>query len=208
MRASRISISRLARSSTLSPACAIRWKKKQGAFRNAFYSPFPNTVFTVLGLGPSPNYDKTRTDKAVSGTLGIQYRPVDDVMLYATYNRGFKAGGVNIDANAAGTLFNNPTVFNALPPQLQGLIRLISPTSTVSTPLDPTYKPEKVNAYEVGAQVPVPEPARGPTSRCSTTTCPISRSRNSWGCASPCSTRSRPRTMASKSRTCSSFPTA
>jgi outer membrane receptor protein involved in Fe transport len=101
---------------------------------------------------PSPNYDKTRTDKAVSGTLGIQYRPVDDVMLYATYNRGFKAGGVNIDANAAGTLFNNPTVFNALPPQLQGLIRLISPTSTVSTPLDPTYKPEKVNAYEVGAK--------------------------------------------------------
>ncbi|QCI92840.1 TonB-dependent receptor [Novosphingobium sp. EMRT-2] len=127
-------------------------EKKQGAFRNSFFSPFPNTVFTVLGLGPSPNYDKTKTDKAVSGTLGIQYRPVDDVMLYATYNRGFKAGGVNIDANAAGTLFNNPTVFNALPPQLQGLIRLISPTSTVSTPLDPTYKPEKVNAYEVGAK--------------------------------------------------------
>ncbi|KAJ8138694.1 hypothetical protein OY671_008093 [Metschnikowia pulcherrima] len=54
--------------------------------------------------------------------------------------------------NAAGTSFNNPTVFNALPPQLQGSIRSISPTSTVSTPLDPTYKPEKVNAYEVGAK--------------------------------------------------------
>ncbi|KAJ8137377.1 hypothetical protein OY671_009410, partial [Metschnikowia pulcherrima] len=51
-------------------------EKKQGAFRNAFFSPFPNTVFTVLGLGPSPAYDKTRTDKAVSGTSGIQYRPV------------------------------------------------------------------------------------------------------------------------------------
>jgi iron complex outermembrane receptor protein len=29
-------------------------------------------------------------------------------MLYATYNRGFKAGGVNIDANAAGHAVQQP----------------------------------------------------------------------------------------------------
>ncbi|MEH3101366.1 TonB-dependent receptor [Sphingomonas adhaesiva] len=127
-------------------------EEKQGAFRYGFYDPRPNAVFRVLGVSPGPSYDRSTTDKAFSGTLGLQYRPVDDVMLYATYNRGFKAGGVNIDANGGGTLLNNPTEFAALPAALQGLVLALNPGQTVTAPLSPVYKPETVNAYEIGGK--------------------------------------------------------
>lgn len=109
-------------------------EKKRGAFQNSFYRPQANDVFRVLGLMPAPAFDQSVTDKAVSGTLSLQYRPAEDVMLYASYNRGFKAGGVMIDANAAGQRINNPA-------EVPGAV-----------PLDPTYKPEKINAFEIGAK--------------------------------------------------------
>lgn len=109
-------------------------EKKTGSFAYNYYDPAPNAVFRVLGVSPAPGYNDERTDKAFSGTVGAQYRPSDDVMLYATYNRGFKAGGVNMDANGAGTLVNNPL-------EVPG-----------GVPLDPTYKPETANAFEVGAK--------------------------------------------------------
>lgn len=124
-------------------------EKKRGFFNNAFYRPNPTDVFTLLGIAPSPAYDATTTNKALSGTLGVQYRPTDDIMLYATYNRGFKAGGVNMDVNAAGTLINNAAVYNALP----AAIRIgFFGNAPAQAPLNPRYKPEKVNAFEVGGK--------------------------------------------------------
>ncbi|NLR72512.1 TonB-dependent receptor [Novosphingobium sp. ERN07] len=124
-------------------------EKKRGFFNNAFYRPIPTDVFTLLGIAPSPAYDETSTNKALSGTLGLQYRPTNDVMLYATYNRGFKAGGVNMDVNAAGTLINNAAVYNALPAAIRAGFFGNAPAQA---PLDPRYKPEKVNAFEVGGK--------------------------------------------------------
>ncbi len=109
-------------------------EKKTGAFAYNYFDPAPNAVFLALGVSPGPDYSDERTDKAFSGTIGAQYRLNDDVMLYATYNRGFKAGGVNVDANGAGTVANNPEIVPG------------------AVPLDPTYKPETVNAFEVGAK--------------------------------------------------------
>lgn len=124
-------------------------EKKSGFFNNSFYRPIPTDVFTLLGIAPSPAYDETSTNKALSGTLGLQYRPTNDVMLYATYNRGFKAGGVNMDVNAAGTLINNAAVYNALPAPIRAAFFGNAPAQA---PLDPRYKPEKVNAFEVGGK--------------------------------------------------------
>ena len=109
-------------------------EKKEGSFAFDYFSPAWNDPFRLLGVSPGPAYAKSITNKAVSGTFGVQYRPNSDVMIYATYNRGFKAGGVNIDANGGGTRANNPA-------EVPGAV-----------PLDPSYKPEKVNAFEVGAK--------------------------------------------------------
>ncbi len=110
-------------------------EEKEGAFYNSYYRPQPNDVFRLLGVQPGPAYDRSHTDNAVSGTLGLQYRFSPDTMAYATYSRGFKAGGVNIDSNAAGTVANNPA---------------ITPGAVL---LDPTFKPEFIDGYEVGLKL-------------------------------------------------------
>jgi outer membrane receptor protein involved in Fe transport len=56
-------------------------------------------------------------------------------MAYATYSRGYKSGGVNIDNTAAGTIDNNPA-------ETRG-----------ATPLDPRYKSEFIDGYEIGAKL-------------------------------------------------------
>jgi outer membrane receptor protein involved in Fe transport len=40
----------------------------------------------------------------------------------------------------------------ALPAAVRYLVSLANPGKTVSAPLDPTYRPEEVNAFEVGAK--------------------------------------------------------
>lgn len=72
------------------------------------------------------------SDSAVSGTAGFKYAFETDKMGYLTYSRGFKAGGINLDTNAAGLVANNP----ALVPG--------------ATELDPTYKAEKIDGLEAG----------------------------------------------------------
>ncbi len=110
-------------------------EKKRGSFYHDYYQPAANDVLRFLGSMPGPAYAQGTTDRALSGTLGLQYRPTADVMLYASYNRGFKAGGVNIDGNAAGGVANNPA-------EVAG-----------ATPLDSRYQPETIDAFELGAKI-------------------------------------------------------
>src|SRR3546814_13146936 len=35
-----------------------------------------------------------------TGTAILSYKPVDDLMVYASYSRGYKAGGFNLDRSA------------------------------------------------------------------------------------------------------------
>jgi len=125
---------------------------KTGSFAYDYFDPNPTAWATLLNLGPAPSYDQGHTDKAVSGTFGLEYRFTPDAMAYATYNRGFKAGGINMDENAAGGVLNNAAYFNALPPQLQGLIEAVAGQGPAA-PLDPSYKPETINAFEVGTKL-------------------------------------------------------
>lgn len=124
-------------SDTVSLIAGLRYsiEKKEGGFRNSFYRPQLNDAFRLLGVQPGPSYEASTTDRALSGTAGVQFRPTDGAMIYLTYNRGFKAGGVNIDSNGGGTRLNNPAEF---------------PGAVV---LDPRFKPETVNAIELGAKL-------------------------------------------------------
>jgi iron complex outermembrane receptor protein len=126
---------------------------KRGSFNYTYTNGIPNEWATLLNLEPAPAYDVGHTDKAFSGTFGLQYKLAPDAMVYATYNRGFKAGGVNRDQNAAGGVLNNAAYFATLPAPYQRLVAGIAHATGVSAPLDPTYKPETINAFELGAKV-------------------------------------------------------
>ena len=92
-------------------------------------------VLATLGClaitSPGFEYDLEQNDDDVSGTLGLSYRPNDDLMIFGSYSRGFKAGGINLDR--AGTLLTLP-----------------GDNTDPLNFLDPRFKPETVDAYELG----------------------------------------------------------
>ena len=107
---------------------------KTGSFAYDYFTPNPTSWATLLNLGPAPAYNQGHTDKAVSGTFGLQYKLTGDAMAYATYNRGFKAGGINMDQNAAGGVLNNAAYFGALPRPLEGLISALAGGAAPAAP--------------------------------------------------------------------------
>ena len=72
----------------------------------------------------------TRDEDEFTGTAILSWKPVDDVMIYGSYSRGYKAGGFNLDRSALG----NPVTFN---------VANIDPASL-------QFDEETVDAYEVG----------------------------------------------------------
>ncbi len=109
--------------------------KKTGRFEQPF---FRDTVFdplAIAGIAPGILYDESFDDSAVSGTLSFQYLPNDSAMLYVSYNRGYKAGGVNADLNAAGSPGSS-----------------LDPTDN-GVRFDPVFQTETLDAYELGAKV-------------------------------------------------------
>ncbi|WBQ11272.1 TonB-dependent receptor [Hyphomonadaceae bacterium ML37] len=83
--------------------------------------PYARTGLDATG------YDRQRTDEELSGTLRATYDINDDVMLYAGFSRGFKAGGYNLDRE-----FNGPVVGGSF------------------VDSDSSFRAEVIDAYEVG----------------------------------------------------------
>jgi outer membrane receptor protein involved in Fe transport len=75
------------------------------------------------------NTHQEREEKAWSGTAKATYRWTPDIMTYASYARGFKAGGFNLDRSRNG----NPAVGYTVNP-------------------DTSFKGEYVDSYELGAK--------------------------------------------------------
>ncbi len=109
--------------------------EKTGSFNYDFFRDPIFDPLAIAGSGPGPEYARTFADEAVSGTLSLQYRPNADLMYYASYNRGYKAGGVNVDASGAGVPGSS-----------------LNPLDT-GTPADPIFTPETIDAFELGAKV-------------------------------------------------------
>lgn len=73
-----------------------------------------------------------RNEDEFTGTAVLSYKPTNDLLLYASYTRGYKAGGFNLDRSAlANPLFLDATNLNTA--NLQ-------------------FDQEEVNAYEAGAK--------------------------------------------------------
>ncbi|WP_166424645.1 TonB-dependent receptor [Paraglaciecola sp. 20A4] len=109
-------------------------EEKTGSFKYGFYNIEGGLgPFFAFGVNPGPAFtDVVNKDEAISGTFGVQYFTGDNTMAYFTYNRGFKAGGVNLNQNGAGSLADNPDF------------------TPGAIPKDPTFKPETVDGFELG----------------------------------------------------------
>ena len=79
----------------------------------------------------------SRSEDQFTGTAILSYRPTDDLMVYASFSRGYKAGGFNLDRSA----LKSPTLpFSSYTGGAQGLVSNLQ------------FAPEKVNSYEIGAK--------------------------------------------------------
>ena len=75
------------------------------------------------------NLADTTKDSEITGTAVVSYKPIDDLMVYGSYSKGYKAGGYNLDRSALG----DPK-FPATNTQVANL----------------RFGAEKVDAYELG----------------------------------------------------------
>ncbi|MGQ7830573.1 TonB-dependent receptor [Altererythrobacter sp. Z27] len=78
----------------------------------------------------------SRSEDEWTGTAILSYRPTDDLMVYASYARGYKAGGFNLDRSA-------------LKPPLATFASVGGAQSLVG---NLQFDPELVDSYEIGAK--------------------------------------------------------
>jgi outer membrane receptor protein involved in Fe transport len=78
-----------------------------------------------------------RKENELTGTGILSWKPVQNLMLYASYSRGYKAGGFNLDRSA---LKNPVPPFSATPGGAQALASSLQ------------FDPEVNTAYELGAK--------------------------------------------------------
>ena len=91
-----------------------------------------NSSTSLNGLDLNDEFD----DGELTGTGIVSFKATDDLLTYASYAKGYKAGGYNLDRSALGTspVGNNPTFG----------------VRTNADAADLRFAAEKVDAYEVG----------------------------------------------------------
>jgi len=106
-------------------------------FNNAQLAALTRGIATLACTGNSSSRlngqtisDKLRENQ-VTGTAVLSWKPTDRLMTYASYSRGYKAGGYNLDRSDLGDAYNPATIANIDGSRLR-------------------FDPETVNAYEVG----------------------------------------------------------
>ncbi|WP_321325419.1 TonB-dependent receptor [uncultured Parasphingorhabdus sp.] len=136
----------------------LRWTKET---KQATGNPFANGTtggndfLSIIRAAIDPltsranSFDRRVSDSAFSGTAAISYEWTPDFMTYASYSRGFKAGGFALGRASAGPAFSTNPVCSA-----SGNVALTSPPAPFVVyqcdPANPEFKPETVNSYELG----------------------------------------------------------
>ena len=119
----------------------------QGSLIDDLSSPNATTralAGALIGLGCQGNstaelngvrITDRRSEDEFTGTGVLSFRPTNDLLLYASYSRGYKAGGFNLDRSA----LKSPILpFAATPGGAQALVGNLQ------------FDPEINNAYEIG----------------------------------------------------------
>jgi outer membrane receptor protein involved in Fe transport len=84
--------------------------------------------------------DDSRSEGEFTGTGVLSYKPNDDLLFYASYSRGYKAGGFNLDRSAFKGLTPPSVPFSAFPGGAQGLVGNLQ------------FDPETNDAFEIGGK--------------------------------------------------------
>ncbi|QNN64750.1 TonB-dependent receptor [Sphingomonas rhizophila] len=97
----------------------------------------------VIPSVPGGYYEgsSSRTEKKLSGTAVLSYKPTDQLLTYLSYSRGYKAGGFNLDRSALPRTVVPSSTGPAPGPVIGG-----SSFDTLQ------FKPEINNAFELGAK--------------------------------------------------------
>ena len=91
--------------------------------------------------GGNFSFDDDKARHKFSGTAVLSYKPIDELLTYASYSRGYKAGGFNLDRSALTRRVIKPrgaTVAGAVTGAASGS--------------DLQFDPEINDAYELGAK--------------------------------------------------------
>jgi iron complex outermembrane recepter protein len=107
----------------------------------AAFATLPCVIPSVPGGSFTQNGAKN-SDSRLTGTAVVSYKPFDDLLLYASYSRGYKAGGFNLDRSGLTRQVISPTVV--------GGITAAANTNGL------TFAPEIVNAFEFGYKLNKP----------------------------------------------------
>ncbi|RYD55893.1 MAG: TonB-dependent receptor [Sphingomonadales bacterium] len=87
------------------------------------------------------NLSDERKEDQWTGSAVLSYKPIDRLMVYASYSKGYKSGGFNLDRSALG-----------LPQYAENDPRNIGGRGATFGTKNLQFDAEKVNAYEIGAK--------------------------------------------------------
>lgn len=116
----------------------------------------PCVVNGTAGTGLAANDPgRRKSEDEFTGTAVLSFKPIDDLMVYASYSKGYKAGGYNLDTSALDAVcsatFDTGTPATGIP---SCATRLARPANTPGNgrpeAADLQFAAEKVDAYEVG----------------------------------------------------------
>jgi outer membrane receptor protein involved in Fe transport len=113
--------------------------------------------------GGTLNINDSRSESKLSGTAVLSYKPTDRLLTYASYSRGYKAGGFNLDRSALWRAQAIPTTVPATPgtavlgnPPLSGSGAICTSVTQkgcqgiVASGGDLQFRPEINDAFEAG----------------------------------------------------------
>ena len=122
----------LASYTTNSPSCGGGPFNGQGA---AAPAGLPGALRLLC---PRPTTHSVIDESEVTGTAGLNFKLTDDIMAYVSYSHGYKAGGINLDRDAAASVLGiNPG---------SGLV--VGTQAQVNEAVK--FKPELSDSYELG----------------------------------------------------------
>ena len=93
-----------------------------------------------------------RTENEFTGTAVLSFKPVDSVLLYTSFSRGYKAGGFNLDTSALDAPCNPNAGSAAQKASCAAALALPANQRGNARPeaADLQFSPERVNSFEAG----------------------------------------------------------